>query len=239
VGTLNSKLYVLDWNGNDLTGFPYDVPAGIESTPAVGDIDGNGVYDIIFGCNDKYLYALDMNGDPLSQFPIYIDHDVNASPQIADVDNDGDYDIAVGTKAGMWIIDYKTPFGEGKLLSGIYRYDLARTGSVDCSRSVSVGNEPQTHKYYITQNFPNPVANQTTISFGLPNTQIQNPQLKVYNLLGQLVSSYDIDNPKIGDNAFVWNGKDNGGNDIPNGVYFYRLETDTYQSEIKKLILLK
>ncbi|MBN2018249.1 MAG: C10 family peptidase [Candidatus Cloacimonetes bacterium] len=239
VGSNSDKLYVLDWNGNTLAGFPYDLPGDVESTPAVGDIDGNGVYDIIFGCNDKYLYGLDMNGNALAEFPIYVDYDIKSSPQIADFDNDGDYDIAFGTSAGMWIIDYKTPYGEGDLLCGIYRYDLARTGSVDCTQKTGVGSNPQNHDFFITQNFPNPVANQTTISFGLPNTQIQNPQLRVYNLLGQLVSSYDIDNPKAGDNTFEWNGKDNSGNDIPNGVYFYRLETDTYQSDIKKLILLK
>ncbi len=239
VGTLSSKLYVLDWNGNDLAGFPYDVPADIESTPAVADLDGNGIYDIVFGCNNKYLYSIDMTGSATPEFPIYFDYDIKSSPQIADVDNDGDYDIAVGTNAGMWIIDYKTPFGDGKLLSGIYRYDLARTGFVDCSQTTGVGSDPQLHKFFITQNFPNPVANQTSISFGLPNTQIQNPQLKVYNLLGQIVSSYNIDNPQVGENTFVWSGKDNSGQDIPNGVYFYRLETDSYQSEIKKLILLK
>ena len=239
VGTLSSKLYVIDWNGNDLAGFPYSVPAGIESTPAVADLDGNGIYDIVFGCNNKYLYSIDMNGNPTSEFPIYFNHDIKSSPQIADVDGDGDYDIAVGTNAGMWIIDYKTPFGDGDLLCGIYRFNLARTGSVDCSPITGVGSDPQLHKYFITQNFPNPVANQTSISFGLPNAQVQNAQLKMYNLLGQLVSSYNIDNPKIGENTFVWNGKDNNGKDIPNGVYFYRLETDSYQSEIKKLILLK
>ena len=239
VGTLGNKLYVIDWNGNNLAGFPYNVPGGIESTPAVADLDGNGIYDIVFGCNDKYLYSIDMNGNPTSEFPIYFNHDIKSSPQIADVDGDGDYDIAVGTNAGMWIIDYKTPFGDGDILCGIYRYDLARTGSVDCSHTSGVGSDPQLHKYFITQNFPNPVANQTSISFGLPNAQIQNPQLKVYNLLGQLVSSYNIDNPKIGENTFVWNGTDNSGKEIPNGVYFYRLSTDSYQSEIKKLILLK
>jgi len=239
VGTLSSKLYVIDWNGNDLAGFPYNVSGGIESTPAVADLDGNGIYDIVFGCNDKYLYSIEMNGNPTSEFPIYFDHDIKSSPQIADVDGDGDYDIAVGTNAGMWIIDYKTPFGDGDLLCGIYRYNLARTGSVDCSYIVGVGSDPQLHKYFITQNFPNPVVNHTSISFGLPNTPVLNPQLKVYNLLGQLVASYNIDNPKIGENTFVWNGKDNNGKNITNGVYFYRLETDSYQSEIKKLILLK
>ncbi len=239
VGTLSNKLYVIDWNGNDLSGFPYNVPSGIESTPAIADLDGNGIYDIVFGCNNKYLYSIDMMGSATPEFPIYFDYDIKSSPQIADVDGDGDYDIAVGTNAGMWIIDYKTPFGDGDLLCGTYRYNLARTGFVDCSPAVGVGSGPQLHKYFITQNFPNPVANQTSISFGLPNAQVLNPQLKVYNLLGQLVASYNIDNPKVGENTFMWNGRDNSGKEIPNGVYFYRLSTDSYQSEIKKLILLK
>jgi len=239
VGTLNGKLYVMDWEGNDLPGFPYDVPNGVQSTPIVADIDGNDIYDIIFGCNDKNLYSIDLTGTPTSQFPIYFDYEIQSSPQIADFDLDGDYDIAVGSNGGMWIIDYKTPSNDGKILCGIFRYDLERTGSVDCSPIVSVGNEPQNYSYYLAQNFPNPVKGSTKISFGLPNTHAQNPQIKVYNLLGQLVSSYDIQNAKPGENIFEWNGRDNAGKGMPNGVYFYRLETDSYQSEIKKLILLK
>ncbi|HEX38075.1 MAG TPA: T9SS type A sorting domain-containing protein [Candidatus Cloacimonetes bacterium] len=238
-GTMNNKLYALDWLGNDLPGFPYDVTGGIESTPAVADLDGNGLYDIVFGCNDKYLYSVDMQGDPTIEFPIYFDYDIKSSPQISDVDGDGDYDIAVGTNAGMWIIDYKTPYGDSDMLVGIYRYNLERTGVVDCSPVTSAGNDPQHYTYYLAQNFPNPVKDNTKISFGLPNTHAQNPKIKVYNLLGQLVSSYDIQNAQPGENIFEWNGRDDAEKDIPNGVYFYRLETDSYKSEIKKLILLK
>ena len=41
-----------------------------------------------------------------------------------------------------------------------------------------------------------------------------------------------------GEHSVVWNGKDDKGNDVGSGVYFYQMEAEGYV-ETKKMILMK
>lgn len=239
VGTMTGKLYVVDWAGNILSGFPYDTGTAIESTPIIADINDDGLFDIIFGCNDKYLYALTTSGGIVTDFPIYCSYDIKSPPTIADIDEDGDYEIAFGTISGLWIIDYKSPYGDSSILWPMYRYNLERTGLVDWTTPPGVNDNPNQYRYFIAQNFPNPVENSTTILFGLAVDYGKNVQINIYNIKGQLVSKCEGENAKCGVNELTWNGKDSNGNKVANGIYFYHLETDNYKSEIKKMILLR
>jgi len=58
----------------------------------------------------------------------------------------------------------------------------------------------------------------------------------MYNLKGQLVKSLysGVASSKILD----WNGKDESGNELPAGVYLYKLFVDGKITETKKIILL-
>ena len=239
VGTMTGKLYVVDWAGNILSGFPYNTGTAIESTPIIADINDDGLFDIIFGCNDKNLYAITTNGGMVSDFPIYCSYDIKSPPAIIDIDEDGDYEIAVGTISGLWIIDYKSPYGDSSILWPMYRYDLERTGLVDWTPPHSVNDNPNQYRYFIAQNFPNPVKIFTTISFGLAANYNKNAQINIYNIKGQLVKKCEMQNAKCGLNEVIWNGLDTNGNKVANGIYLYRLETDNYKSEIKKIILLR
>ena len=61
-----------------------DVPDGwceaTFSTPAIGDVDGDGAADVVFGSYDFYIWAVDGSGDPLPGFPINNDDSIWASP---------------------------------------------------------------------------------------------------------------------------------------------------------------
>ncbi len=83
-----------------------------------------------------------------------------------------------------------------------------------------------------TQNFPNPFSQSTIISFDLPSYSIVS--LKIMNALGKEAGTVmSEERLSAGHHEFQWNA-----NELPNGVYFYRLTTDSF-SEIKKLILLR
>ena len=83
------------------------------ATPAIGDVDGNGAVDIVFGSYDFYIWAIDGSGNPLPGFPLNNDDTVWSSPALFDVDNDGDVEIFIGGDS--------TPAGYVDHLGGIFR----------------------------------------------------------------------------------------------------------------------
>jgi immune inhibitor A len=97
--------------------------------------------------------------------------------------------------------------------------------------------------FALKQNFPNPFNSSTIISFTMRNEHqtIKNPihaTLLIYNVLGQRVRTLINESKAEGHYNVVWDGKDDQGNDLAGGLYFYRLKTGNSQ-ETKKMILLK
>jgi len=88
------------------------------------------------------------------------------------------------------------------------------------------------NNYKLFQNYPNPFNPTTTIRFFIPTDSFV--KLDIFNILGQKVET--ILNEKL--LAGFYEKKVDGKN-LSSGVYFYKLETDTNFSEIKKMVLLK
>ena len=85
-------------------------------------------------------------------------------------------------------------------------------------------------------NSPNPFDEYTTISFtSLTNINTIN-QIAIYNIKGELVKSYEL-TPDM--NSVTWNGTDESGSAMPNGVYFYSISLDGKIAKTNKLLLLK
>ena len=86
-------------------------------------------------------------------------------------------------------------------------------------------------QYLLSQNFPNPFNPSTTIRYGL--TQQMLVTLKIYNILGQEVSTLVNEEKPIGTYELNWNASN-----LSSGIYFYRLHAGSFV-ETKKMILLK
>ena len=82
--------------------------------------------------------------------------------------------------------------------------------------------------------YPNPFSTSTTISFTLPKN-VEKAHLKIYNLKGQLVKTYKLDSE---DSSITWDGKNNNGLHVANGIYFYKL-TCNNKSVVEKMIFLR
>jgi hypothetical protein len=96
--------------------------------------------------------------------------------------------------------------------------------------------------FSLGQNYPNPFNPTTTIRFeiGIGGGTQQSVQttLRVYNILGQRVKTL-VDEPKSpGIYYQTWDGKDEQGNKVSSGVYFYQLRAGGY-NQTKKMVLLK
>ncbi|UCD20039.1 MAG: S8 family serine peptidase [candidate division WOR-3 bacterium] len=83
--------------------------------------------------------------------------------------------------------------------------------------------------------YPNPFSKNTTIAFNL--TKSAKVRINVYNALGQLMKTVIDDVCEAGESILQWNGRDDRGRRLPNGVYFYSLETDGYSGTGKMIIL--
>lgn len=82
-------------------GWPITLPGGSvnsikHSSPALADINGDGLKEIIVGSLDGYVYVVDSNGTLLWRANSSIGSSIDSSPSIGDIDNDGHPEIVVG-----------------------------------------------------------------------------------------------------------------------------------------------
>jgi len=87
------------------------------------------------------------------------------------------------------------------------------------------------NEFRLEQNYPNPFNPSTVIGYQLPASGFVS--LKVFDVLGKEVDSLVNNYQNAGNYSVQFDASH-----LPNGVYFYRLDTGPYQSA-KKLLLLK
>jgi hypothetical protein len=100
----DGRVHVLDGTGEERSGFPASTditagPEGLTGSAAVGDIDGDGVPEVVAASMQGGVYAWDPDGDALA-------------PALGDVDRDGDLEIVVAAmdqRLYVWDDD-GTPF---------------------------------------------------------------------------------------------------------------------------------
>ena len=121
------------------------------------------------------------------------------------------------------------PFGSG---------DLGSPGAVNTEDTITdVPGRVTANR--LGENFPNPFNPRTSFSFAL--AQDGRVNLRVFDTRGRLVKTVVDENLKAGnyDRVYSWDGRNEGGQVMPSGIYFFRLNTDTGFSQSKKMTLLK
>jgi hypothetical protein len=83
---------------------------------------------------------------------------------------------------------------------------------------------------------PNPCSGRLAIRYDIPRASFVN--LKVYNVIGQVVRMLVHGNQEPDYYKVIWDGKNDGGKMVAFGVYFVRLDTDRY-TKTHKLLLVK
>ena len=91
-------------------------------------------------------------------------------------------------------------------------------------------------KFVLSQNYPNPFSQSTVIGYQLRVSG--KVVLKVYNQVGQEIRTLVNENQAEGIHSVIWDGKNNSGNAVDPGVYFYQLRTGNDFSGTKKILLL-
>ncbi|HXF49916.1 MAG TPA: FlgD immunoglobulin-like domain containing protein [Verrucomicrobiae bacterium] len=90
--------------------------------------------------------------------------------------------------------------------------------------------------FELAQNYPNPFNLTATIEYALP--QAVKVELKVFNILGQVVRTLVDEEKPVGYHQVVWDGKDQTGQPVSSGIYLYQIKAGDYV-ETKKMHLLK
>ena len=92
-------------------------------------------------------------------------------------------------------------------------------------------------QFALHQNYPNPFNPSTQISFDIPEGS-ELVSLNIYNILGKKVSTLlnNVVNP--GKHKIEWNAKDNEGNPVASGIYFYELSSSSFTAR-KKMLLIR
>ncbi|MCK4329197.1 T9SS type A sorting domain-containing protein [candidate division WOR-3 bacterium] len=86
------------------------------------------------------------------------------------------------------------------------------------------------------QNTPNPFNSETAISYSMISKEMVS--LKVYDLAGRVVRTLVDNTQNAGNYNIRWDGKDDKGNRLASGIYFYRIDIGGFKS-MRKMILLR
>ncbi|MCF8304905.1 MAG: hypothetical protein K9I71_00645 [Ignavibacteriales bacterium] len=95
-------------------------------------------------------------------------------------------------------------------------------------------------------NYPNPFSDHTYFTFTLTGSTVPDEMnIKVYTIAGRLIRDIDVPVSELAIkylNKIFWDGRDQDGDEVSNGVYFYKVNTsykDKHYSELKKLAKVK
>ncbi len=188
-------------------------------TVCPADIDGDGEPDVVGAAQEASDLAWWHNGggDPIDWSREMINYNFGGAwPAFAtDLNGDERIDVIAGGNSANEIRwwENSAPTGIGD------EADL---------------DERQPRITHLSQNQPNPFNPSTTIRYEL--TRSSKVLLKVYTVRGQEVRTLVDARQNPNSYQVVWDGRDDNGQTLGSGIYFYRLEVGN-RIEIKRMVL--
>jgi hypothetical protein len=182
------------------------------------DLDGDTDPDLaVTSYNGYNVSVLKNNGDGTFQDEVrYGVRNGPASVFCADLDGDTDLDMAVAN------------YNSGNVSVLI---NLTNTSSVQEGEE-----QREISSFHLSQNYPNPFNLSTNIEFTLAGPGFVT--IDIFDILGRKVRRLVDEHFYSGRQSVVWNGKNDSGDEVASGIYFYRLRVGDL-AETKKLVLLK
>ena len=133
--------------------------------------------------------------------------------------------ISVGNRLYPMWMDNRT---------GVYQIWSAR---VDLSAlALTPTDELQPKDFRLYQNYPNPFNPETTIKFAV--SKVREVVLQIFDISGQLVQTLVNARLSAGIYETKWQGRNQSGQEVGSGIYFYRLKTGGF-TQTRRMLLIR
>ncbi|MEA1863825.1 MAG: FG-GAP-like repeat-containing protein [Euryarchaeota archaeon] len=124
-----NKVHAWHHDGTIVSGWPKKTGHWVRSSPALGDIDGDGDIEVVIGSLDNKVYAWHHDGATVDGWPKTTGDDVSSSPALGDIDGDGDIEVVIGSyddRVYAW--DCSGTYNQSNIEWGTFHHDARRTG---------------------------------------------------------------------------------------------------------------
>jgi hypothetical protein len=108
--------------------------------------------------------------------------------------------------------------------------------SVQSTTSVKEITSEMPTSFSLEQNYPNPFNSETMISYQLSKSD--DVILKIYNIIGQEIRSLVDERQQVGYYTIRWDGRDDSGDQVSSGLYFYTFIVSEF-TQTKKALLIR
>lgn len=159
---------------------------------------------------------------------------------------DGDGFARIDSMRGMGATSgtHSYSYADNTTAPGTYLY---RIHEIDQSGTVEFSNQVELHYgtngLYLYQPYPNPFvlgensASAVTLNFELPASD--NVQLRIYDVKGTLIRTL-VNQPMAGGpQSAEWNARDDAGNLVQSGAYFYSIQTQNSGAASGKIMVVR
>ena len=123
--------------------------------------------------------------------------------------------------------------------SGFYSYTLSSPSSDTTSEPTEV-TAPIVERTEVFANFPNPFKSETWIPYQLIDNR--DVQISIYSVDGNRIRALQADAQSCGEyttrgSAVYWDGKNDKGEPVANGTYYYHFQAGDYRASRKMVIM--
>ncbi len=221
-------LFAINSSGVLLENFPVSFNKKINSGIAVGDINDDGIMDLIFTTTEGDLYVYGINGKVVSGYPIKSGSSTYSTPALANLNDT----LGIIVYGGGYLYAYKTNtrYDENKILWKNFFRDkyLSNNNYKSLSSTITYSEKLPSDKIY---NWPNPVYDSKTFIRYYINGNAGTVSIKILDLSGELVTKLNGTSNSNADNEVIWDVSA-----VQSGIYYGVIEAEIDGSKETKII---
>jgi hypothetical protein len=234
------SLTVFDWQGNTRSGWPRNIQSASEASPVVGDLNSDGIPEILYGGESGILYGFRPDGTTFPGFPIRLGAEVRATPMITDADGDSHVDVLFsGWDQQVYIWKFNGLYVRRNVPWGAFKNNALRNSVYEFREPTDAGDTPGVaRRTTLYANVPNPFNPTTVLRFDVGGSGAQRVRLTIFDARGRRVRALVDRSLEPGTYSERWDGRDDHGRSLASGVYFYRLDTADARAT-RKMVLLR